>query len=73
MFSFATNATITISFNDEDNREKKSTKVQGSDPVDLLVYHGQEAVSGVVEVSAPPGKKIEHQGIRIEMIGQTGS
>ena len=72
MFSFTTNPTISINFHGQDTRAKKLTKVQGQDPVELLVYTGQEVVSGVVDISVPPGKKIDHQGIRIEMIGQTG-
>lgn len=69
---FATNPTITINFNGQDTRKKKLVKVQGQEPVELPVYTGQEVVSGVVDISVPPGKKIEHQGVRIEMIGQTG-
>lgn len=68
---FATNPTITINFNGQDTRKKKLVKVQGQEPVELPVYTGQEVVSGVVDISVPPGKKIEHQGVRIEMIGQT--
>ncbi len=73
MFSFSTNPTITINFNGQDTREKKLTKVQGQEPVELPVYSGQEVVSGVVDISIPPGKKVDHQGVRIEMIGQTGN
>jgi len=35
-----------------------------------LIYGGQEPVSGVVELSVPQGKKIEHLGVKIELIGQ---
>lgn len=69
---FSTNPTISINFNGQDKRQKKLVKVQGQEPVELPVYYGQEMVSGVVDIAVPPGKKIEHQGVRIEMIGQTG-
>lgn len=72
MFSFTTNPTVIITFNDEAKRAKKSMKVPGQEPVELPVYTGQENVSGVIDISIPAGKKIEHQGIRVEMIGQTG-
>ena len=72
MFSFTTNPTITITFDSQETRQKKSLKVQGGDPIEVPVYNGQENVAGVVDISVPPGKKVEHQGIRIEMIGQTG-
>lgn len=71
MFSFTTNPIIVISFDGDADRPKKLMKVPGQDPVELPLYNGQENVSGVVDISLPPGKKIEHQGIRIEMIGQT--
>jgi len=31
-----------------------------------------EAIYGTVEIFVPPGKKIEHLGIKVEMIGQIG-
>ena len=35
-----------------------------------IVVGGNETVTGNVEVSIPVGKKVEHLGIKIEMIGQ---
>jgi len=72
MFSFTTNPTIVLNFDGLENRPRRIYKVQGQDAVELPVYGGQETVSGVVDITVPPGKKIEHQGIRIELIGQTG-
>lgn len=72
MFSFVgANPTITISFEGQETRPKKTMKMQGGEPITMPLYTGTEIVSGVVDISVPPGKKIEHQGIRIEMIGQT--
>ena len=73
MFSFTTNPTISITLNGQQSRLRKTIKVQGGEPIELPVYSGQELVSGTVDISVPPGKKIEHQGVRIEMIGQTGA
>jgi len=36
----------------------------------VYLYHGNETVSGKVHVKVPPGKKIEHNGAKIELIGQ---
>jgi vacuolar protein sorting-associated protein 26 len=36
-----------------------------------LLSRGQEAVKGTVEISCPSGKKVDYQGIRVELIGQT--
>ena len=72
MFSFTTNPTITITFDNQDARAKKNFKLSDKETVEIPIYTGQENISGVVDVQVPAGKKIEHQGIRIEMIGQTG-
>jgi len=34
------------------------------------LYAHRETVSGEVHVNVPPGKKVEHQGIKIELLGQ---
>jgi vacuolar protein sorting-associated protein 26 len=74
LFSFTVNPTVNIFFNDESSRTKKSVKQQGKvESEELLIYGGQESVSGSIEVVIPPGKKIEHQGIKIEMIGHIGN
>ena len=67
---FGASPTVAFVFNGQQSRTRKLVKVPGGDPVDMLVYKGHESVSGTVEVAAPPGKKVEHQGIKIELIGQ---
>jgi hypothetical protein len=66
---FQTNPIITISFNGESNRPKKVVKIsnKGNDTDELLIYGGQENVTGHVDIMIPPGKKIEHLGVKIEM------
>lgn len=74
MFSFASNPTsIYVKFNGSDWRTKKSVKINGQvKNEEMLLFLGQEAVSGTVEVVLPPGRTIDHLGIKIEMIGQIG-
>mmetsp|Transcript_105231 Transcript_105231/g.226912 ORF Transcript_105231/g.226912 Transcript_105231/m.226912 type:complete len:304 (-) Transcript_105231:154-1065(-) len=70
MFRFGSGPSINISFNDSDDRLKKEVKLPGSDTTEeLLIYEGQESVSGNVAVVVPGGKKVDHLGIKIEMIG----
>ena len=38
----------------------------------MVCPHCLKSVVGVVDVSIPPGKKVEHMGIKIELVGQTG-
>jgi vacuolar protein sorting-associated protein 26 len=42
----------------------------GTDIVPL--YQGVDTVSGVVVVNVNPGKKLEHVGIKVELVGQIG-
>jgi vacuolar protein sorting-associated protein 26 len=67
---FVTNPTVAFTFSGQQSRARKLVRVPGADPVEQLIYNGTESVQGAVELSAPPGKKIEHQGIKIELIGQ---
>lgn len=80
MFGFSTNANILVTFDEQDTREKKfmrdsatggkSKDVQAT-YTELPVYKGQESVKGRVEISVPSGKRVDYQGIRVELIGQT--
>ena len=42
-------------------------------PEKLLLYTGKDAVCGVVKVIVPPGKTLDHTGIKLELIGQIGA
>jgi vacuolar protein sorting-associated protein 26 len=71
-FSFSSSPTINIVFSDEETREKKSMKVPGQETITVPVYNGNESVSGKVDLIVPSGKKFEHLGVKIEMIGHIG-
>ena len=74
MFSFASNPTsIYVKYSDNESRKKKTIKIAGqSKSEEMVLFLGQEIVSGTVEVVLPPGKNVDHLGIKIEMIGQIG-
>jgi vacuolar protein sorting-associated protein 26 len=68
---FTTNPNVTFAFNGSASRPKKLVRVPGGGAQEeQLIYGGQEPVSGTVELSVPPGKKVEHLGVKIELIGQ---
>jgi len=71
LFGFSSGSpNITISFNGESARAKKGVRVQGKNELEeTLIYSGLEHVSGKIDVVVPAGKKIEHLGIKVEMIG----
>lgn len=72
IFSFSSSPTINITFGDQDSRPKRTFKTPGQETVAIPVYNGNEAISGKVDVIVPSGKKFEHLGIKVEMIGHIG-
>lgn len=68
---FGQSADITIRLRDEDSR--KTAKIRGEDgqqETHYLFYDG-ETIAGTVNIALrKPNQKLDHQGIRIEFIGQ---
>ena len=75
-FGFGQSADISIVLNPSEDDKYVETKIgEESDDSDTterqVLYYDGESVSGVVNVTLrTPGKKLEHHGIRIELIGQ---
>lgn len=67
---FQANPTVAFVFAGQQNRTRKLVRIPGGDPAEQLIYNGSEPICGTIEVSAPPGKKVDHQGIKVELIGQ---
>uniref|UniRef100_A0A7S2C2A7 Vacuolar protein sorting-associated protein 26 n=1 Tax=Octactis speculum TaxID=3111310 RepID=A0A7S2C2A7_9STRA len=72
LFSFGSKSSdrIAISFDGGANRPTKRTGT-GPTEVVLPIFDNKEPFTGSVEVRVDPGKKLEHMGIKIEMVGQT--
>lgn len=69
---FGSGAEIEIKLTDEDTRKWVDVKnEEGASDRQPLYYDG-ETVAGNVKVNMKAGKKVEHQGIRIEFVGQIG-
>jgi vacuolar protein sorting-associated protein 26 len=61
--------TVDFVFDNQDVR--KNTLVQTEKgPMKLLVYSSEEPIKGEIRMNVKPGKKIEHKGIKVELIGQ---
>lgn len=71
-FGFGQTADITVEL--ADSADKKQIEVKNEDGTQRekqFLYYDGESVSGVVNVALrTPGKKLEHQGIKIEFVGQ---
>lgn len=42
-------------------------------PQKIPIYTGDEPVSGTVSLTLPSGKKVEHEGIKLELVGEIGT
>ncbi|KAJ3258754.1 hypothetical protein HK103_003348 [Boothiomyces macroporosus] len=60
------NAEIEVVLNEEDQRKQIETK----DKINCPLYFDGESVTGKVQVRLKDGRKLEHQGIKVEFIGQ---
>lgn len=63
--------TINVVFDGADKR--KAVDVRGEKGVQRqLLYEGDEPIKGTVTISLKPGQKLEHQGVKLELLGEIG-
>lgn len=68
---FGQSADIDIVFDGADNRQCAEIKTEDGKKEKYLLYYDGETVSGKVNITLKkPGSKLEHQGIKVELIGQ---
>lgn len=72
-FGFGQSAEIDIVLNDAETRKKAEHKSEDGRKDKYFLFYDGETVSGKVNVTLKyPGKRLEHNGIKIEFIGQIG-
>lgn len=69
---FGTSIKLRIRFADAESRKTVSVKI-GNKQSEQLLFGPHDAVRGVVHVDSPGGRRLEHTGIRLELIGQIES
>ncbi|XP_055535387.1 vacuolar protein sorting-associated protein 26B-like [Wyeomyia smithii] len=68
---FGQSADIDIVFDGAENRQYADIKTEDGKKEKYLLYYDGETVSGKVNITLKkPGGKLEHQGIKVELIGQ---
>lgn len=68
---FGQSADIDIVFDGAENRQYADIKTEDGKKEKYLLYYDGETVSGKVNITLKkPGSKLEHQGIKVELIGQ---
>lgn len=61
---------ISIVFADEKNRKKVPIKKENGQTVMVPLFQSQENIVGKISIEPVQGKKIEHNGIKVELLGQ---
>jgi hypothetical protein len=69
---FGTGVKLRIRFADAESLKTVSVKI-GNKQSEQLLFGPHDAVRGVVHVDSPGGRRLEHTGIRLELIGQIES
>ncbi|KAL2917934.1 Vacuolar protein sorting-associated protein 26 [Polyrhizophydium stewartii] len=70
LFGLGATADIEVVFTDEDSRKMIDAKVDKDWRAKFPLYFDGESVTGRVQVRMRDGKRLEHQGIKIEFVGQ---
>ncbi|KAJ1386003.1 Vacuolar protein sorting protein 26 related, partial [Sesbania bispinosa] len=61
---------ILITFADGKNRKQVPLKKENGQTVMVPLFHSQENIAGKITVEPMQGKKIDHNGIKVELLGQ---
>jgi len=61
---------IIVNLEKVEGRKSATMRDRNRQPYKALVYMDGEDVKGTVGVNLSKGKKLDHQGIRVELIGQ---
>eukprot|EP01114_Cavostelium_apophysatum_P001728 TRINITY_DN11507_c0_g2_i1.p1 TRINITY_DN11507_c0_g2~~TRINITY_DN11507_c0_g2_i1.p1 ORF type:complete len:333 (-),score=75.57 TRINITY_DN11507_c0_g2_i1:49-1047(-) len=69
-FLFKPACTIDIDLKDKESKDKFELKREKGPTETFYLFVSQDPVRGNVSIEIPPGKTIEHTGIKIELIGQ---
>lgn len=68
---FGQGADIDIVLDDSATRKQAEIKTEDGKKERLFLFYDGESITGKVNVNLK-GRKLEHQGIRIEFVGQIG-
>ncbi|KIY73692.1 vacuolar protein sorting-associated protein 26 [Cylindrobasidium torrendii FP15055 ss-10] len=68
-YLFGSSVDVDIRFEGEDARKHVDTKGEKEKPMSCPVYYDGESVTGTVAVRLRDGKKLVHDGIKVEFVG----
>lgn len=71
-FSFASPVDVDVRLDSEDTRKQVEIKMDKAVREKCPVYYDGESVKGTVSVRVRDGKKLVHDGIKVEFVGSIG-
>lgn len=72
-FGFGQSVEVDILLNDAESRKRAEHKTEDGKKEKYFLFYDGETVSGKVSLALKnPNKRLEHQGIKVEFIGQIG-
>ena len=64
---------MTLELDGLDSKKSYTFKDQNGIDLPMSIYHVEDDVTGRLVINLKKGKKLEHQGIKIELIGRIGN
>jgi hypothetical protein len=71
-FGFGASPKVELELSDTTERRMKKVDMVDGPPQHLFIFDGKEVLRGSVVITVPPGKKLEHLGIKVELKGSIG-
>lgn len=68
--ALAPSCTVTIEFADAETRQQATVRKENGQMILVPLFQSVESLVGQVRIVPHPGKRIEHQGIKLELLGQ---
>ncbi|MCO5579875.1 hypothetical protein L7F22_033738 [Adiantum nelumboides] len=68
--AFKQPCTVSVKFTDGDTRKQATIKKEGGQSITCPVFNSKETVAGEVQIDPAYGKKVEHLGVKVELLGQ---
>ena len=69
-FLFGSPCTIDVRFENQESLALVKYRNEQKEEEELVLFTGADPIVGQVHVNVKPGKKVEHIGIKIELVGQ---
>ncbi|KAJ6331710.1 hypothetical protein OIU76_010152 [Salix suchowensis] len=70
MGAFKPSCNISTTFSDAKNRKQVPMKKENGQTVMVPLFHSQENIAGKISIEPLPGKKVDHNGVKVELLGQ---